>query len=202
MINQIRRIRPIIRRHLIAELLRTDQLSSPAPGRGVYLIDADVQGLANLHGFRPAETITKQQEYLQSGALGVLAMSAGSGIGHAWATVCSTEAMTASGYIQIYRGDALIHDCRVHDYFQGRGVYVALLRELADRIFSETGADRILIDTEWSNVASIRGILNAGFAVRYTGTFVQAGRLLIRRSQTVTRQSTSYVIPRAERDKV
>ena len=73
--------------------------------------------------------------------------------------------------LRLNLGQAYIWDCATHPPYQGRGFYPHCLLQARD-FASRRGAGRAYIGTDLDNVASIKGILRAGFTehVRYEVT--------------------------------
>jgi hypothetical protein len=176
------KVLPTIRRQLIAELV-TPTARDVAHNPTVGLVNFTVDNIGRIAEFRPL-VLDAQSAYLARGCLGVFAVVEDRCVGYAWATYFPTGAGAVNGYLKLYSGDALIHDCRVGEGARGRGVYVAMLRHLCQRLTEEVGPERIVVDTDWRNIASLRGILRAGFSIRHSGIYVTFGHLLVYRSQT------------------
>lgn len=145
----------------------------------IVVVNLTKENVEELAGFRDKGNIEIFRKYLAEGRYGVAAM-AGSGMaGHAWAYVCRKNICQVDGYFSLRQREALIHDCHVKADQRGKNIYPALLINLCARLFLEAGVQRIFIDTETTNQASLRGIEKTGFKYAGEGIYVLfRGRLL------------------------
>jgi hypothetical protein len=121
------------------------------------------------------------RRYLNEGQYGAYAWLGSRVVGHAWAKVCHEPSCRVNGYMDLSQGEALIHFCNVREDHRGKNIYPATLGSLCKRLFSEANVSRVLIDTEVTNKASLRGITKVGFRPLGTGLYAQfRGRLVFK----------------------
>jgi RimJ/RimL family protein N-acetyltransferase len=119
---------------------------------------------------------------LSDGQLGVYAWRSAEVVGHAWAVLCRAGRMRANGYFALTEREALIHYCFVSPVHRGVAIYPLMLQTLSRLLFASHGIHRVLVDSECTNLPSLRGIAKAGFQPVATGTYVMfGGRLLLER---------------------
>ena len=127
------------------------------------------------------------RQYLHDGQRGVYALDGRDVVGHAWAIICRERKFMANGYFRLRKNDALIHFCRVRKSHRGRSIYPMMLVSLCKRLFAEEGVHRVFVDTEQSNVASIRGLLKAGFKPLWRASYVNyRSRLIFKRQRPLS----------------
>ena len=148
----------------------------------VTISEVTFYNVERLIDFRSKRFVATFRKFLKEGQCGVYAWLDSKVVGHAWAKVCRPSRCRVNGYMDIYKGDALIHYCNVSEAHRGQIIYPLMLVALCQRLFSQAEVKRILIDTEFDNKASLQGIAKVGFKLLGTGTYVQfRGRLLFKR---------------------
>ncbi len=149
------------------------------PGKSIELSAVTHENVDGVADFRPPSVAHRFREYLDNGEIGVYALSEGHVVGHAWADVCKHGSRISCGYMRIGPNEALIHYCNVSPECRGNNIYPAMLFELVQRLFAEEGVERVLIDTEVSNVPSLRGIAKVNFEKMSTGVYLNVlGKLV------------------------
>lgn len=123
--------------------------------------------------FRPIGFLKQYRGFLEEGQGGIYAWSGSKIAGNAWATICRKPHCRGNGYLDIYKGEALIHHCNVFEEYRGQGIYPAMLSALCRRLFSQKGITRIIIDTALDNKSSLSGISKAGFKPIGIGHYIQ-----------------------------
>ena len=113
--------------------------------------------------FRSKEHVERFHRFLNEGQCGIYAIENAKVIGHAWAIICRKKKQRANGYFELHEEEALIHYCNVKKSFRGRRIYPFMLVMLSERLFRQAGINRVFVDTEADNTASIRGIEKVGF---------------------------------------
>lgn len=124
------------------------------------------------------------ERFLYQGRRGVFAVHEGKVVGHGWASDWVSESRTFSGYFRLPENSVLIHYCFVSPEHRGRGLYQQILRSLVQACSGAPGS--ILVDTNSNNKASQNGILKSGFSRNGHGHYIQVGRHLVWRNQTLT----------------
>ncbi|WP_104176984.1 GNAT family N-acetyltransferase [Cryobacterium sp. Y50] len=141
------------------------------------------ENVSRVLDFRSAQQVSVFENYLDEGRTGVFGAVGERVVGHAWASSRSDTTATLSRYFRLRPGDTLIHHCHVDESARGQGVYGAMLRALVEKMLADSRVRRIFIDTERSNVPSIRGIEKAGFSFVEEATYIRVGKWLVFRTQ-------------------
>ena len=187
----------LIRRQQIFCLTSPGDIAAGQVKATVSITEVSPKNVARVTDFRAKPFITRFRSFLEEGQYGVYAWLESKVVGHAWAKVCRQSHCRVNGYMDIYQGDALIHYCNVSKAQRGQNIYPLMLVALCQCLFSQARVSRILIDTEVSNSASLRGITKAGFEPLGTGTYVQfGGHLLFKRFTSLSNR------PAAETKKI
>jgi len=137
--------------------------------------EANVDDVADLRGQAVAGSFHR---FLREG-IGVYARARGGVIGHAWATVCLGYREASHTCVELHRGEALIHYTHVDAACRGKNVYPAMLAALCTALFADRRIHRVMIDTDQTNIASIRGLTKAGFRPLKRTFCVQVLRYLV-----------------------
>lgn len=103
------------------------------------------------------------KRFLNEGHLGVYALHRSKVIAHGWLIFNDKSSRILNGYIKIEYKEALIHYCKVMADFRGQNIYPTIIVALCRKAFNQFNVKRIIIDSEASNIASIKGIKKVGF---------------------------------------
>jgi len=168
-------------------VLRQEIFELPADGivdpAGEY-VTVDWDNVSGVIQFRSEDWADRFRGFLQEGRRGVYAIADGEVVGHAWATV-NRGGETINGYFRGERMSALIHDCNVAPKARGRGVYKGMIQSLGRAILAEGVAERVLIDTSVTNVASRSGIVGVGGRKVGWGLYLQVMNFTVFRLQSL-----------------
>lgn len=158
----------------------------PTVGLEIEIVEVTRENVARIAEMRSASHVLRFGGFLDDGQVGVYAVHRGQVVGHGWAVVCSQPRCRVNGYIDIARGEALLHFCSVLREQRGKGVYKAMLVGLARLLFSRRAVRRVLVDADSYNIPSLRGIAATGFQPLGRGFYVLfRGRLIFRRFSPV-----------------
>lgn len=169
----------LIRRQQIFCLISPGDIVAVQVKATVSITEVSPKNVERVTDFKSEILATTFRGFLEEGQYGVYAWLESKVVGHAWAKVCRQSHCRVNGYMDIYQGDALIHYCNVSKAQRGQNIYPLMLVALCRCLFSQARVSRILIDTEVSNSASLRGITKVGFEPLGTGTYVQLGGHLL-----------------------
>lgn len=171
-----------VRRILIFYL---DDLSDIIPINSkvkICISEVSFDNVERVTDFRKKKHEAIFRKYLEEGQYGVYAWIDLKVVGHAWAKVCKRSRCRINRYMDISQNVALIHYCNVSEERRGQNIYPSMLVALCRRLFLQANVNRVLIDTEVDNKASLLGLVKVGFKLLGTGIYVQfRGRLLFKR---------------------
>lgn len=104
------------------------------------------------------------RQFLSTGDWGYFAYLNGQIIHRSWVKFTSHKPYTwdSFGMIKLSEKQALIHFCRTSKVARGMGAYSSVLIKAIQDCYS-VGINEIFIATTGSNIASIKGIIKAGF---------------------------------------
>jgi hypothetical protein len=165
------------------------QVADVRPSIPVEIIPIEPSNVHRVADFRQETNhVAIFRRMLAEGERGVYALVDQKVAGHAWARLSTKEPFLYEGYLDVPPGHALVHYCNVKDTLRGKGIYPTMLTALCQCLFSECSVRMILIDSGTRNLASIRGILKAGFVHRADILCIRAcgRRLNIHRGRTRT----------------
>ena len=171
-----------IRRQRVFSLTDPAAIVVVDPKADIEISRVTLDSVERVTDFRTANHAAVFRRYLTDGQYGVYAWINGKVVGHGWAKVCTQSQCIVNRYMDLHKGEALIHYCNVNRAHRNKGVYTLMLASLCHRLFDEAQVKHIIIDTEADNDASLRGIAKAGFKPIGRGTFVQLmGRRIFKR---------------------
>lgn len=150
----------------------------PVPVRSLDMLGIDADNASRVRAIREDALVPVFQRFSREGRHGVFVMLDGRPAGHAWITAPAERSRVVNSYARLSAGDCLIHYCFVDPAHRGQGVYAEMLHELTAWALT-AGARRVLVDTADDNVASLRGILRAGFARHQHTVDIVLGRTLV-----------------------
>jgi len=178
MISEIHNIFKI-RRQQIFFLDDPNDINTVSTMVNIKLTEVTFDNVEHVTDFRSKEHAAKFYGFLEEGQYGIYAWIDSQVVGHAWAEVCRKCRCRVSGYMDISQNEAFIHYCNVSKSYRGKNIYPAMLAVLCQKLFSKVKIQRVLIDTEVNNKASLRGIAKVGFKPLGEGIYIQVrGRLI------------------------
>lgn len=149
--------------------------AAPIPDSSVFLVPVTSRNVSDAGSLRSERLIQVFRVFLAEGRLGVYAYVEGVLIGHAWASRPGRASNNMNTYFRLTESASLIHYCYVAEDYRSRGVFRDMLVSLIGRLH-ETGCATIMIDTDFRNLSSRRGIEHAGFRYRGDRVYLMAGR--------------------------
>ena len=167
------------RRQRVFVLTMSGELSCHSAKIPISIQNITPDNVERVTDFRDRDKERVFRRFLNEGQVGIYAISDSKVVGHAWAVICHKKRNMANGYFELQKGEVLIHFCNVKESCRGQGIYPAMLVALCKRLFGEIGSNKIFIDTEVDNIASVRGIQKAGFRPLGQYLFLQFRNTLI-----------------------
>ncbi len=133
------------------------------PTLPVSLCDVTAENVGLVAGFRGDGIARVLAAYLDAGQYGVYAVADGEVVGHVWAAVAREKSVLVNSYLRVSPGQAAVHFGRVREDCRGNRLLPAMMVRVCTRAFREAGVDRVLVNADVTNEASIRAIERMGF---------------------------------------
>jgi hypothetical protein len=112
--------------------------------------------------FREENRISEYREKLTHKEIGYFAEHEGIMIGSIWATINKTDAPTVvRTYMRLMPNEGLIHDIVTGDKWRGLGVGPFMVSRFATELIKEYRLNKIIIDVNFKNQASLHMMVNA-----------------------------------------
>ena len=174
------------RKQKVFYLEKTDHIEEIHTKEQIEIIDISLDNVYRVKDFREEWYVNKFHDFLNQGHLGIYALIGPEVVAHAWVKVSTSDSCRINGYFDISEGEAFIHYCNVNKLHRGKNIYPFMLTNLCRKLFRIERVRLVLIDTEQSNYASLRGISKAGFKPKGVCTYIQvAGRLIFKHQRNV-----------------
>jgi RimJ/RimL family protein N-acetyltransferase len=117
--------------------------------------------------FRQRNRIVEYHDKLAHGELGYFTEYKGKMIASIWATInTANKPRVVRGHMRIAPNEALVHDIVTGEHFRGMGVGPFMVYGIATALLNDHGVDRIIIDVNSRNIASLRMMDKVGLKVR------------------------------------
>jgi RimJ/RimL family protein N-acetyltransferase len=130
--------------------------------------------------FREENRISEYSDKLIHGEIGFFAEHSGQMIGSIWATINKSELATiAKTYMRLMPGEGLIHDIVTGEYFRGMGVGPFMVRSISPVLLKEYELNRLIIDVNIRNSASLRMLDKTGLRINHTTLNISAFGTLV-----------------------
>ena len=152
-----------IRRQEVFVCSGLEELHERRPRIPITIQDTSYDNVHRVTDFRNEKVEESFRRFLDQGQMGLYAIKDSQVVGHAWAIICRKKRQMANGYFELHKGEGLIHFCNTEPSCRGQGIYQAMLVALYKRLLNEAKVERVFVDTDLDNLASIRGIQKVGF---------------------------------------
>jgi RimJ/RimL family protein N-acetyltransferase len=130
--------------------------------------------------YREAARVAEYRAKLTRGEIGFFAECEGRMIASIWATVNRTAApAVVRAHIRLAPGEALVHDIVTGKNFRGMGVGPFMVGRLARTLLNNYRVDRIVIDVNSRNNASLRMMDKAGLKMKKQMLYVSVFSKLV-----------------------
>jgi len=159
-------------RERILAVERPDDIQPVEVRADLAICDVTAENVGQVEGFRGPDIARVLTSYLEAGQYGAYAMADGEVVGHVWAMLGSATAPLLNGYLPVPEGQAAVHFGRVREDFRGNRLLPAMMARVCTRAFREAGVDRVLVNADLTNTASLRAIERMGFRPREDRAFL------------------------------
>jgi RimJ/RimL family protein N-acetyltransferase len=137
------------------------------------LVPISVDNYQRVVEFRPASRVRQYREKLANGEIGYFVEHNGRMIGSNWATVNpGPSAKVARTVMRLGPREGLTHDGVIAPDFRGRGFGAFMINRLVAILLGQHDLNRVIIDVNVKNKASLRMMEKAGFRVDHEALYV------------------------------
>lgn len=154
----------VIRKKVVYECTNIESLNLPKIREACKIVMIDDENVSRIMEFRGEKVLETFKKHLKERQNGVYAIKNSKAIGHAWAIVCEQNTFLVNNYFKLHNNEALIHYCNVQKAYRGKNVFSCMLHKLCEYLLNDLNIEKIFIDADINNKASIRGIEKVGFS--------------------------------------
>jgi len=159
-------------------------VQSSEPATKCSFVPITLDNYFRVGDFREKGRIAEYQDKLVHRELGFFAECEGKMIASIWATVNDTNAPTVvRAHMRLAPNEALVHDIVTGENSRGMGVGPFMVGRLATTLLNDYQVDRIIIDVNFNNNASLRMMDKVGLRAKEQMLYVSVfGKLVLQKA--------------------